>query len=184
MLSSMKNELRVIFAGTPQNSAQALHALYSSGVNIAGVLTRKDAISGRRKQARPSAVAETAEQLGLELFKTNVIDSATQEWLSSLKADVGVVVAYGIILNRAVLDLPRLGWINLHYSLLPNLPGPAPVQHALLSGLDKTGVTIFRLDEGIDTGPIVTQETVAINDFDNAGSLISDLTEVGDEILC
>ena len=183
MLSSMTQDLRIVFAGTPENSATTLSELHASGANIVGVLTREDAKVGRAKDVSPSPVGKLAEQLGLVVRKTNSVDTETLEWLKSLDADLGVVVAYGTIFRADALEIPRLGWINLHYSLLPELPGPAPVQHALLRGLAATGVTVFRLDEGIDTGPIISQCQVAIEQSDNAATLLGRLTTEGSKLL-
>jgi methionyl-tRNA formyltransferase len=183
MLFSMAAKLRVVFAGTPQNAAETLDRLVNEGIQIVGVLTRTDARVGRSGELTPSAVAQKAHELGLETFKTNKIDDKTLEWLKSLKADIGAVVAYGSIFKQPVLDTPRLGWINLHYSLLPELPGPAPVQHAILQGQKVTGVTVFRLDTGIDTGPIIARTEHAIDDADTTESLLSELTVIGSRLL-
>ena len=183
MLFSMTAKLRVVFAGTPQNAAETLDRLVSEGIQIVGVLTRTDARVGRSGELRPSAVAQKAQELGLETFKTNKIDDQALEWLSSLKADIGAVVAYGAIFEQSVLETPRLGWLNLHYSLLPELPGPAPVQHAILRGMKVTGVTVFRLDSGIDTGPIISNMEQVIDDVDTTGSLLSKLTGIGSKLL-
>ena len=183
MLFSMTAKLRVVFAGTPQNAADTLDLLVSEGVQIVGVLTRTDARVGRSGELTPSAVAHKAHELGLETFKTNKIDDKALEWLKSLKADIGAVVAYGSIFKQPVLDTPRLGWLNLHYSLLPDFPGPAPVQHAILQGQKVTGVTVFRLDTGIDTGPIIARTEHAIDDADTTESLLSELTVIGSRLL-
>ncbi len=183
MLFSMTAKLRVVFAGTPRNAAETLDRLVSEGVQIVGVLTRTDARVGRSGELTPSAVAQKAQELGLETFKTNKIDDQALEWLKSLRADIGAVVAYGSIFKQPVLETPRLGWLNLHYSLLPELPGPAPVQHAILQGKKVTGVTVFRLDSGIDTGPIISSMEHVIDDADTTGSLLSKLTGIGSQLL-
>lgn len=183
MLFSMTANLRVVFAGTPQNAAETLDRLVSEGIKIVGVLTRTDARVGRSGALTPSAVAQKAHELGLETFKTNKVDAKALEWLKSLKADIGAVVAYGSIFRQPVLETPRLGWLNVHYSLLPDLPGPAPVQHAILQGMKVTGVTVFRLDTGIDTGPIISSTEQAIDDADTTGSLLSKLTVIGSKLL-
>lgn len=183
MLFSMAAKLRVVFAGTPQNAAETLDRLVNERIQIVGVLTRTDARVGRSGELTPSAVAQKAHELGLETFKTNKIDDKTLEWLKSLKADIGAVVAYGSIFKQPVLDTPRLGWLNLHYSLLPDFPGPAPVQHAILQGQKVTGVTVFRLDTGIDTGPIIARTEHAIDEADTTESLLSELTVIGSRLL-
>lgn len=182
MLFSMAS-LRVVFAGTPQNAADTLEVLVDRGVNVVGVLTRQDAPVGRTKELTPSAVAMKAESLGLHVYKSNSLDNKTLEWLDALSADIGAVVAFGSIFKQQVLNVPRLGWLNLHYSLLPELPGPAPVQHAILEGRSQTGVTVFRLDAGIDTGPIVASTNQGIEDTDTAGSLLVKLTRIGARLL-
>lgn len=183
MLFSMSTGLGVVFAGTPANAADTLVTLYSAGVDIRGVMSRKDSIVGREKALTPSPVSKVAEELGLPLLKSNSVDESAISWLKALGADLGVVVAYGSIFSKEVLQVPRLGWINLHYSLLPELPGAAPVQHALLNGKSKTGVTVFRLDEGIDSGPIVAQTETVVDDNESAGELLSRLTPMGAVLL-
>ncbi len=179
----MNAGLRVVFAGTPANAAETLSFLHSNGVSILGVVTRKDVSIGRQRMLTPSPVAVVASKLGLPVYKSNSIDDAAISWIRALGPDVGVVVAYGSIFTKSALEVPRLGWVNVHYSLLPDLPGPAPVQHCLLQGRKGTGVTVFRLDEGIDTGPIIEQSQVPIFESDNAGSLLSRLTDEGSELL-
>jgi methionyl-tRNA formyltransferase len=183
MLFSMAAKLRVVFAGTPQNAAESLDRLVSEGVQIVGVLTRTDARVGRSGELTPSAVAQKAHELQLETFKANKIDDKAIEWLKSLRADIGAVVAYGSIFKQPVLEIPRLGWLNLHYSLLPELPGPAPVQNAILQGKKVTGVTVFRLDSGVDSGPIISSTEQAIDDADTTESLLSKLTGIGANLL-
>jgi methionyl-tRNA formyltransferase len=175
--------MRVIFAGTPANAATTLIALKSSGVDIVGVLTRTDAVIGRKKILTPSPVAEAAEALNIPVIKANQVDQETLERVVALNADLGVVVAYGTFLNEAALSSLPKGWINLHYSLLPALRGAAPVQHALLQGLSSTGVTAFQLDLGMDTGPVLLQAPTTIEQNENAGRLLSRLTELGISVL-
>jgi methionyl-tRNA formyltransferase len=179
----MSNSLRVVFAGTPHNAAFTLETLVKQGVHIVGVLTRKDAPAGRSRELAPSPVSMKAQELGIEVFKSNTIDNLALAWLEALSADIGAVVAYGTIFKLPVLEVPRLGWLNLHYSLLPELPGPAPVQHAILQGRKNTGVTVFRLDTGIDTGPIVSSAELEIKDTDTAGELLARLTVIGSGLL-
>ena len=183
MLFRMHNQLRVVFAGTPDNAASSLERLHKSGVNIVGVLTRLDSHVGRSREVKPSAVSDMATRLGIGVFKTNIIDESARQWLRSVSPDIGVVVAYGSIFRNEELGIPRLGWLNLHYSLLPDFRGAAPVQHAILQGTNKTGVSVFRLDEGVDTGPLVVQEVVPIDETDSALSLLKKLSVVGNELL-
>jgi methionyl-tRNA formyltransferase len=183
MWFSMTALFRVVFAGTPQNAAQTLERLVLEGINIVGVLTRADARVGRLGELAASPVAQKAAELGLKTFKSNAIDDQALKWLKALNADIGAVVAYGVIFKRSVLEIPRLGWLNLHFSLLPELPGPAPVQNAILQGKTATGVTVFRLDTGIDTGPIVSSMEQTIDAADTAGSLLTKLTGIGSKLL-
>lgn len=179
----MDSENRIVFAGTPKNAAFTLSHLVSKGFNVVGVLTRLDSKVGRKGIIQASAVASQASALGIPVYKANSMDKDCLSWIRSLEPDVGVVVAYGTIFDLDVLGLPRDGWLNLHYSLLPALRGPAPVQNAILRGLRETGVTVFRLDQGIDTGPIVAQEKVSIDSTENSGELLEKLSQVGAELI-
>lgn len=175
--------MKVLFAGTPINAANSLSHLVSNGIDVVGVLTRLDSVTGRGKQTQESPVALVAKNLSLPLHKANQINTELISWVKSLEVDIGVVVAFGTIFSPDFLDLPTHGWINLHYSLLPAYPGPAPVQHAILQGEKQTGVTVFRLDEGIDTGPIVDQKTLDVADSDNSATLLVKLTDLGAMLL-
>jgi methionyl-tRNA formyltransferase len=175
--------MKIIFAGTPANAASSLEALVSKGLNIVGVLTREDSRVGRSQTLQESAVSEVASRLGLEIYKSNKFSVETRNWLTKLGADVGVIVAYGSILRDEELEIPRLGWLNLHYSLLPEFPGPAPVQHAILNGKKSTGVTLFRLDEGIDTGAIIGSVEKEIEPDENSADLLLRLTVLGNNLL-
>ena len=175
--------MRIIFAGTPSNAAKTLEALVDAGHNVVGVLTRADAATGRGATVTESPVARSASLLEIPIFKSNRVDSAVIDWITGLSPDLGVIVAYGCILRADALGIPTNGWINLHYSLLPKYPGASPVQQALLEGQKATGVSVFRLDEGVDSGPILSSEQVAILPDDNSGSLLERLTEVGLNLL-
>ena len=175
--------MRIIFAGTPPNAARTLEFLLENSYQVVGVLTREDALVGRQKQVTQTAVAEVALAGGIALYKTNRVDDATRAWLRGLDSDLGLIVAYGCILKQEDLVIPKLGWMNLHYSLLPEFPGPAPVQHALRSGASETGVTLFMLDEGIDSGPIVASRSFAINQDINSSQLLSELTALGNQLV-
>jgi methionyl-tRNA formyltransferase len=179
----MQKDIRVIFAGTPDNAASTLEHLIALGINIVGVITRLDSKVGRSGTYQESAVAVKAVSNQIEVYKTNEIDETCRAWVKSLAPDIGVVVAYGVIFDAEFLKLPKSGWLNLHYSFLPALRGAAPVQNAILRGLEETGVSVFLLDEGIDTGPLVRQEAVAIGSSESAGELLRKLTDVGAELL-
>ncbi|MEO0024514.1 MAG: hypothetical protein RL196_955 [Actinomycetota bacterium] len=174
--------MKIIFAGTPANAAATLQALLQgeSGLNeVVAVLTRPDAPIGRKRIMTPSPVAEVAEAAGIPVIKTKRVDPATIEALKEFDADLGVIVAYGALLNADALASTSNGWINIHYSLLPLWRGAAPVQNALLHGDKTTGVTVFQLDEGMDTGPIWLSVPAEIQPDENAGDLLRRLTALG-----
>jgi methionyl-tRNA formyltransferase len=175
--------LRIIFAGTPANAAKTLKDLVDAGHTVVGALTRSDAATGRSATVTESPVATAAFALGIPTHKSNSVDDEVLDWINSLKPDLGVVVAYGCILKRDSLEIPIKGWINLHYSMLPQYPGASPVQQALLDGAKTTGVSVFELDEGIDSGPVLAMEQVEIFPEDNTGSLLERLTDTGSKLL-
>ena len=175
--------MRIIFAGTPLNAAKTLQALLDANHEVVGVLTRLDAPTGRSGTLTESPVASVANEHGLEIFKSNKPDTKVAEWMISLKPELGVVVAYGSILRRNLLEIPQKGWLNAHYSLLPKYPGASPVQQTLLEGDSTTGVTVFQLDEGVDSGPILAQSMTQISSEATAGSLLEKLTASGSELL-
>ena len=171
--------MKILFAGTTANAAEVLRYLHKQARHeIVGVLTRTDAQVGRKRELRESAVAQLAGELGLRVIKANVVDDQTNVELSKLDAELGLVVAYGALLKRQTLGIPAHGWINIHFSLLPELRGAAPVQRAIIQGLRETGVSIFKLDEGMDTGPILAQVPTVIEHGENAGDLLSRLTNI------
>ncbi len=175
--------MRIIFAGTPANAAHTLDELVGADFDVLGVLTREDALVGRNKALTESAVASAANRHGIPTLKSNSVTEEVLSWIEGLRPDLGVIVAYGSILRKTVLEVPAKGWINLHYSLLPKFPGAAPIQHAILKGEAKTGVSVFRLDEGVDTGPILAQAEVEIDNEINSGELLQKLTVVGSDLL-
>jgi methionyl-tRNA formyltransferase len=171
--------LRVIFAGTPKNAARTLEYLLGGGVEVVGVITRPDSKVGRNQILTPSPVALLAQAHNLPTLKTKKITDSEFELVQTWEPDLGVVVAFGLIFKTDFLFLPKHGWLNVHYSLLPKWPGAAPVQNSILAGDKETGVTIFRLDEGIDTGPILHQETTIIGAEETSGELLERLTLIG-----
>ena len=175
--------MKIIFAGTPVNAAKTLQALLDANHDIVGVLTRLDAQTGRSGTLTESPVASVAKEHNLKLLKSNFPDTQVSEWIAALKPDLGVIVAYGSILKPNLLDIPAEGWLNVHYSLLPKYPGASPVQQALLEGDSTTGVTVFQLDEGVDSGPILSQASTDISSDTTAGSLLEKLTSVGSKLL-
>jgi methionyl-tRNA formyltransferase len=172
--------LRVVFAGTPPFAARALEALVAAGHSVALVLTQPDRPAGRGMRLASSAVAQTAQRLGLRLFKPATLrDPDSVAPLREAAPDVIVVAAYGLILPREVLDIPASGCINIHASLLPRWRGAAPIQRALLAGDAKTGITLMRMDAGLDTGAILAMREVPIGVRDTAASLTESLSELG-----
>ena len=175
--------MRILFAGTPEVSATILEWLVKSGHEISCVLTRTDSHVGRKRLLTPSATALKAAELGLPIIKANRVDDETLAEIASYKVDLAIVVAYGSILNQRALDSIPNGWFNIHFSLLPKYRGAAPVQRALLSGDTETGVTIFRLDSGMDTGPILSTLSTQIGFSETAGELLSRLAELSRSLL-
>lgn len=174
----MTNE-SILFAGTPQLAADALEAMIKAGISVSTVLTRTDAPVGRRRVLTPSPVAQVAEKYNIPVIKADRIDEAAQDAIEASNAVLGVIVAYGALLKQHTIDSLKHGWVNLHYSLLPAYRGAAPVQRAMMAGEDATGISIFRLTVGLDTGPIAYQERVVIPVGMNAGDFLGELTDKG-----
>jgi len=173
----------IIFAGTPENAAETLRSLVTSGIEVEFVLTRPDAEIGRKRILTPSPVAVAASELGIQTIKTDRIDEDTVSRLRNSSSQLAIIVAYGVLLKSEAIDSLTKGWFNLHYSMLPMLRGAAPVQYALLNGLRETGVTLFKIDEGLDTGAIVAQVPALIEPYETAGSLLSRLTRLGTTLI-
>ncbi len=171
--------MKIVFAGTTENAVEVLRYLVEQASHeVVAVLTRDDARVGRKQQITPSPVAQYAASVSLPIIRANVVDEAIDKKIAEFDADLGIVVAYGALLKRRTLDIPKSGWINVHYSLLPRLRGAAPVQRALIEGMRETGVSIFQLDEGMDTGPIHSQVHTIIEPSESAGALLSRLTKI------
>lgn len=176
----MSTSLRIIFAGTPDFAARHLDALLSSGHQVVGVFTQPDRPAGRGKKLMPSPVKVLAEEHGLPIFQpASLRPQENQQLVADLNADVMVVVAYGLILPKAVLDMPRLGCINVHGSLLPRWRGAAPIQRSLWAGDADTGVTIMQMDVGLDTGDMLYKLSCPITDEDTSATLYDKLAELG-----
>lgn len=171
--------LKVIFAGTPQNAASTLRALVESGIEVVGVLTRKDAPVGRDRVLEPSPVANEAQALGIRVIKANSIDNDVLNQIGILGAEIGLIVAYGAFLDGRALESLDKGWINLHYSLLPKYRGAAPVQRAIQNGEQETGVSVFQLDKGMDSGPVFMSVPTLIEPGENSSRLLGRLTAIG-----
>jgi methionyl-tRNA formyltransferase len=176
--------VRLVFAGTPATALVPLEALLASRHQVVGVVTRPDARSGRGRRLQPSPVAERADKDGVEVLKpASAKDPEFLERLRSLAPDCCPVVAFGALVPRVALDIPPHGWINLHFSLLPAWRGAAPVQHAILHGDEITGAATFRLEEGLDTGPIYGVVTEPIRPDDTSGELLERLSHSGARLL-
>lgn len=171
--------MRLVFAGTPEVAAIVLRALIASDHEVVGVVTRPDAPRGRGRSLYPSAVAAVAQEAGIPTLKTSRLDAAALEAIAAWEPECIPVVAYGALVPEHALDLAPHGWVNMHFSLLPRFRGAAPVPAALAAGDTQTGVTIFRIDAGMDTGPILAQTTREITDTDTAGTLLNDLAHLG-----
>jgi methionyl-tRNA formyltransferase len=173
--------MRLVFFGTPEFAVPALRALAGEGFDIAAVVTQPDRPQGRsRSQLVAPPVKEAALAEGLPILQPeHPNDPAFLDALRPYEPDLGVVVAYGHILRPSLLELPTRGMINVHASLLPALRGAAPIQHAIMQGLEETGVTIMQMAEGMDTGPILHQVSTPVASDETGGELESRLAETG-----
>lgn len=175
--------VRLIFAGTPDVAIPSLNYL-AARHEIVGVVTRPPAPQGRKRVLTPSPVHEEAEKLGIPVFTLHSLkDPSELEPIAALHADAAAVVAYGAIIPQAALDIPRLGWFNLHFSALPRWRGAAPVQYALAAGETRIGTTVFRIDKGLDTGPIVSTRMHECATQATAQEVLAFLAEQGAEQL-
>jgi methionyl-tRNA formyltransferase len=175
--------VRLLFAGTPEPAVPSLQALLGSRHDVVAVLTRADAPAGRGRRLVPSPVRAAAEAAGIPVLTDVPRGEEFLERLQALEIDAAPVVAYGHLLRPDVLAVPRLGWVNLHFSVLPAWRGAAPVQHAVMAGDEVTGATTFLLDEGMDTGPVLGTTTETIRPRDTAGDLLDRLARSGADLL-
>ena len=176
--------LRLLFAGTPEVAVPALEALLASRHEVCAVLTRPDAPAGRGRRVVRSPVAQRADEAGIEVWTPErPRDPEFLERLAALAPDCCPVVAYGALVPPAALAIPRLGWVNLHFSLLPAWRGAAPVQHALWHGDDVTGASTFVLEEGLDTGPVLGTVVEPVRPRDTSGDLLARLADCGADLL-
>jgi len=172
--------MKIIFAGTPDFAALALEALIAAGHDIARVLTQPDRPAGRGMKLKPSPVKRVALAHALPVDQPLTLrDEAAQARLAAVQADVMVVAAYGLILPKVVLDMPRLGCVNIHASLLPRWRGAAPIQRAIEAGDPETGITLMQMDAGLDTGDILWMHALPIGPTETAGSLHDRLAALG-----
>lgn len=176
--------MRLVFAGTPATALPSLETLLASRHDVVAVLTRPDAPSGRGRGMAPSAVKEMARDAGVEvLTPRRPGDAQCLARLTELAPDACPIVAYGALLPEPVLAVPRRGWVNLHFSVLPAWRGAAPVQHAVIAGDDVTGATTFLVEPTLDTGPVLGTLTEPIRPTDTAGDLLQRLATAGAGLL-
>ncbi|MDF2709612.1 MAG: methionyl-tRNA formyltransferase [Nonomuraea muscovyensis] len=177
--------MRLVFAGTPETALPSLRTLIDSPRHeVVAVVTRPDAQSGRGRKVHPSPVAELAEEAGIEVLRPEKAGAPEfLDRLAELAPDCCPVVAYGALLPQATLDVPRLGWINLHFSILPAWRGAAPVQHAILHGDEITGASTFQIVKELDAGPVYGVVTEPIRPDDTSGTLLDRLAVSGAELL-
>ena len=172
--------MRVVFWGTPEFAAPSLRALLGESFDVVGVVTQPDKPQGRSREIIPSPIKQIALDEELEIFQPkNARDLELYKALEKLEPDVSVVVAYGHILPQKIIDVPKRGTLNVHASLLPALRGAAPIQAAILEGLTETGVTVMRVVQQLDAGPIILQSATPITDDETYGELQERLSELG-----
>ena len=177
--------LRIVFMGTPAFAAVALKALVDAGHEVAAVYSQPPRPKGRGMETQKSLVHMLAEEQGIPVHTpTSLRNAAAAAAFAALQTDVAVVAAYGLILPKAVLAAPRHGCLNIHASLLPRWRGAAPIQRAIMAGDARTGVTIMQMEEGLDTGPMLLKEELAIGAGMNAGALHDALAEIGARLIC
>ncbi len=176
--------MRLIFMGTPEFSVPALDALHAAGHEIEAVYTQPPRPAGRGKRDRPSPVQARAEALGLGVrHPPSLKPQAEKDAFAALDAEIAVVVAYGLILPRAILDAPRRGCLNIHASLLPRWRGAAPIHRAIMAGDAETGVCIMQMEAGLDTGPVLLRRATPIGEDETTGDLQARLGRLGAEAI-
>ena len=176
--------LKIIFAGTPDFAAKHLQALLNSPHQVIGVFTQPDKPAGRGNKLTASPVKQLALQNNLPVYQPiSLKDSANQQIIADLNADIMIVVAYGLILPQTVLDMPKYGCLNVHGSLLPRWRGAAPIQRACWAGDTETGITIMQMDLGLDTGDMLYKEKCHIEDDDTSATLYNKLAQIGPDAL-
>jgi len=175
--------MRILFMGSPELAVPSLQAVREIG-HVVGVITQPPKASGRGRKLTPSPVFREAERTGIEVMTPGTLrTSQLENSLRQLQPDIAVVVAYGKILPPDILTIPRLGCVNIHASILPELRGAAPIQWAIARGCTQTGVTLMQMDEGMDTGPILLQKTTPISTEETAGELGVRLAQIGADLL-
>lgn len=175
--------MKVLYAGTPEVATAPLRGLLEAGYEVVGVLTRPDAPLGRKRVLTPSPVAALAQELGLPVIKADRWSDEVAQAVAQLGADIAAVVAFGVLLPQSALDLLPQGWINLHFSQLPAWRGAAPVQRALMAGETEIFSNTFRIDAGLDTGPVFRSESASVGELDTAGDMLTRLAASGGALL-
>ncbi len=183
MSSSLSPALRLVFAGSPAAAVPSLKLLAGSHHDVVSVITRADSPQGRRGVMTATPVAVEAEAAGIPVIKANRLAGDATELVQRLEPDLGVIVAYGGLVREPLLSTPRLGWINLHFSLLPRWRGAAPVQRAIMAGDDVTGATVFQLVPELDAGDVFGRMTETIGAQQTAGNLLESLAGSGAQLL-
>jgi len=179
-----QHPLRLVFAGTPEFAVPCLDACRASGAGVVAVYTQPDRPAGRGRKLTPSPVKQAALDAGIPVEQPNSLKSAAaRATLAAYRPDLLVVVAYGLILPRQVLAIPRLGCWNVHASLLPRWRGAAPIQRAILAGDEESGVDLMQMEAGLDTGPILLERRTPIGREDTGGTLHDRLSALGAEVL-
>ena len=175
--------MKLVFAGTPEVALPSLTALASSEHEIVSVITRADAPLGRKRTLTPSPVAQAAMAYGYPVLKTNRLDAEATETIRARQPDLGVIVAYGGIVREPLLSVPRLGWINLHFSLLPRWRGASPVQRAVIAGDERTGAAVFQLVPELDAGAVFGSFSQPLGAHSTSGILLEELSHSGAALL-
>ena len=172
--------MRIVFMGTPDFSVSVLEALVAAGHEVVAVYSQPPRPAGRGKKDRPSPVQARAEALGLPVYHpVSLRNAEAQEVFAGHRADVAIVVAYGLILPQAILDMPEAGCLNIHASLLPRWRGAAPIHRAIMAGDAGTGVCIMQMEAGLDTGPVLLREATPIAEGETTGALHDRLSAIG-----
>jgi len=180
----MTSPARILFAGSPEFSVPGLERLCDTDHEIIAVLTQPDRPAGRGRRVAAGPVKICADRLGLEVMQPKSLsDPQLQDQLQAMRPDLMVVIAYGLLLPAAVLTIPRVACVNVHASLLPRWRGASPIQAAILSGDAQTGISLMKMDEGLDTGPVYARATTKIAALENAGSLHDRLADLGATLL-
>ncbi len=177
--------MKIVFMGTPDIAAAALGALLRDGIKVVGVFTREDKPVGRKQIMTAPPVKILAIDNNIPVFQPKTLKSEeVQQQIAELEPDLIVVVAYGRLLPKEILELPQYGCVNMHVSLLPAYRGAAPIQWAVIKGEAETGITIMLMDEGLDTGPILSQQTVQVGSEATSGEVFELVTKIGARLLC